>query len=162
MGLRGPKPGTGGRPKNSVPWSDAHPWVEFREVDPDCPLAKYEQQIRDVLFLHLGDEPSAPEKLIVKQAAKMAVISRLLGERLLGPNREITIESTAMYGSWSNMLLRYLQAIGIKKPAQQAATLEQYLTKRKVKAKPAKMVPIAARISSIRPQYPEPRVKVVG
>jgi hypothetical protein len=117
--------------------------------------------VRRDLFAHLGGEvaASAPEKLIVRQCAKMAVVSRLLGERLLGEDREVTLEATAMFNSWSNMMLRYLSAIGIKKPAQQAVSLEQYLTKRKVK-RAAPKVGTTARISAIRPQYPEPKLQI--
>jgi hypothetical protein len=151
---------TGGRP-DSVPWSDRRPFVEFRNVDPNCPFVRYEESVKADLFEHLGgfDSATAPERLIIVQAAKMAAVSRLLGERLIDTG-SITVENTAMFGTWSNNLLRYLSAIGIKKPAVQAATLDQYLAKRTrtqrkraLRIKPVAAIPLQPIIHTDIPRH---------
>jgi hypothetical protein len=148
MGKRGPKPGTGGRPKgsgNSVPWHDQNPYVEFRPVDPDCPFAQHVEKVKAELLEHLGgvESASAPERLIVQQAAMMAAVSRLLTDKLI-ESGHVSVESTAMFSTWSNTMLRYLQAIGIKKPAVQAASLGDYLAKRSVKKRQGRIQPMIA------------------
>jgi hypothetical protein len=95
------------------------PWTgkqnRFRQIDGRLFEGKLERRtIRD-LTRHLGGEPTVPQDILIRQAAKLVVVLDMLSVELVEKG-EVSDFASRRYLAWCNSLTRILAMLGIEQP----------------------------------------------
>jgi hypothetical protein len=113
------------------------------ELDGRVRVARSVRAFAKELTEHVGGEPTAAQKVLIREASIKNAKLAMLADKVLNDSDVDVDLATRCYLAWSNALRRDLEALGLKAPEQQAPhTLASILRPRQ--GRPPKVVRIAA------------------
>jgi hypothetical protein len=84
--------------------------------------ARREREILNELIAHVGGKPSAPQKLLISRAARLAVTIELMERRMLESGEFGDLAGRQVI-AWTNSLRMILALLGVERPEQLPARL---------------------------------------
>jgi hypothetical protein len=96
-------------------------------VDGRCSAARAIREFARDLERQLGGEPTAGQKVIIREASIKNARIALMTEAILDKDSPDFDLLTRTYLAWSNSLRRDLEALGLKATEQQAPALVEYI-----------------------------------
>jgi hypothetical protein len=106
------------------------PWMprknRFRQIDGRLYEGKLERRTVRDLTAHLGGDLTAPQQILVEQAAKLVVVLDILAVEMITKG-DVGDFTSRRYLAWVGHLRRTLEALGLQRPQQTTATLKAYV-----------------------------------
>jgi hypothetical protein len=105
-------------------------YFQVKELDARTLEGKTERRALRELTAHLGGNPTFPQEVLIRRAARLLVMIELMEKRLIESD-EMSDFASRQILAWVNTLRRTLEALGLQRPQQVPKKLADVL---KVKA----------------------------